>query len=124
MPHLHFAYVELRDLAAAAGFDVVSTGSFEFPAPQTRFAEWLRRLSERAPGVGAAVADSIDAAVGHTPGIRYMGTHHLIVFRKNREALPKPPSPWWLAQLPAEDSADLATDAAAPAAAATGALTR
>jgi SAM-dependent methyltransferase len=104
VPHLHFAYVELRDLAAAAGFDLISSGSFEFPAPQSRAADWLRRLSERAPRAGALVADSIDAVAAAIPGVRYMGTHHLLVFRKSRQAPLEPQPPWWLARLPDEGS--------------------
>jgi ubiquinone/menaquinone biosynthesis C-methylase UbiE len=95
VPHIHFAFSELVTLAADAGFRLDTFGSFEFPAPQSRFADILRRLSERLPRTGDLAADTVDAAVAAIPGLRQMGTHHLLVFTKVAEARTEPAEPWW-----------------------------
>jgi len=98
-PHFHFAFAELRDLAADAGFELLAEGSFEFPAPQSPLAERLRRLSERRPWLGNLLSDGLELAVAATPGLNLMGTHHELVFRKVGEPLAEPRVPWWPAAL-------------------------
>jgi SAM-dependent methyltransferase len=98
-PHFHFAFAELRDLATDAGFEVVSQGSFEYPAPQSPLAERLRRLSARSPRVGNLLSDALETAVAAIPGLNLMGTHHELVFRKVGDPLPQPSRPWWPAAL-------------------------
>ena len=98
-PHLHMSFAELRDLAADAGFELLSATSFEFPAPQSRFAGWLRKLYDLAPGLGRRVSDGIERAVAAVPGLSGMGTHNLLVLRKVRSARIRPSQPWWPAGL-------------------------
>jgi SAM-dependent methyltransferase len=100
VPHLHFCFAELRDLAADAGFQLISSGSFEFPAPQSPFADRLRRLTSRAPRLGNGVADVLERTASMTPGLSLMGTHHLLVFRRVAAPRPRPRIPWWPAHLP------------------------
>ncbi|MGB2939364.1 MAG: class I SAM-dependent methyltransferase [Candidatus Dormiibacterota bacterium] len=100
VPHVHFAFAELRDLAQDAGFDVVAAGSFEYPAPQSVAAAWLRRVVDASPRLGYALADTLEATIAATPGLNLMGTHHLIVLRKVRRSAAQARKPWWPAQLP------------------------
>lgn len=103
-PHVHFAFAELRDMAADAGLRLVSRGSFEFPAPQSRAANTLRQLTERSPAAGNFVSDALERGVAALPGLRMMGTHHLLIFR--REGLPTARKrEWWPAQLAADGAA-------------------
>lgn len=95
VPHIHFTGRELRELAADAGFDPVSEASFEFPAPQSRCADWLRSLSRSRPRLGDLASDGIEAVCSRLPGVRMMGTHHEMVFRKVREPRAEPVTPWW-----------------------------
>jgi len=101
-PHFHFSYRELRDLGEDAGLRLIMSGSFEFPAPQSRFAGWLRRLTAARPHLGNAVADALEHAVATLPGINLMGTHHVVVFRKVGPPRPDPRVPWWPASLVVE----------------------
>lgn len=107
-PHFHFAFSELRDLAADAGFELLSQGSFEFPAPQSPLADRLRRLSARTPWLGNLLSDAVEYGVAAIPGLNLMGTHHELVFRKVGPPRNEPRTPWWPARLvPAEgDAAD------------------
>jgi SAM-dependent methyltransferase len=99
VPHFWFTFRELRDLAADAGFELLSASSFEFPPPQSKTAMWMRRMAERHPRRGHLVSDTVEALVARTPGLRMMGTHHCLVFRKVGEARPQPSVPWWPAML-------------------------
>ena len=99
-PHVHFAEVELERLAADAGFDLVRAGSFEFPAPQSPFADRLRRLTARSPRAGNLLSDGVERVIGAVPEINRMGTHHLLVFKRNRPPRPFPEPPWWVATVP------------------------
>ena len=99
VPHLWFCFRELRDLAADAGYELLDASSFEFPPPQSKTAMWMRRLTERDARRGHAVSDAFERAVAATPGLRMMGTHHCLVFRKVAEARPRPAVPWWPALL-------------------------
>jgi 2-polyprenyl-3-methyl-5-hydroxy-6-metoxy-1,4-benzoquinol methylase len=98
-PHFHFSFRELRDLAADAGLEVICTTSFEYPAPQSPFADHLRRLTERSSALGERIADGLERLVSRTPGLSLMGTHHLIVLRRVRRPLAEPRTPWWPARL-------------------------
>jgi SAM-dependent methyltransferase len=99
-PHVHFAARELIELAEDAGFRLLSAGSFEFPAPQSSVATRLRTLGEGLPARSDALADAVERLCAVTPGIRQMGTHHLLVFRKEAEAGAHPRRPWWPATIP------------------------
>ncbi|TMC48359.1 MAG: class I SAM-dependent methyltransferase [Chloroflexi bacterium] len=99
VPHIHFCFAELRDLAADAGFRLLSSSSFEFPAPQSPLADRLRRLTSRAPRLGNATADLLEGLVSVTPGLSLMGAHHLLVLRKVAPPRPRPSTPWWPAHL-------------------------
>ncbi|MFN2464911.1 MAG: class I SAM-dependent methyltransferase [Candidatus Dormibacteria bacterium] len=81
-PHRHFTYAELRDLAHQCGLEVELSRSFEFPAPQSTAAVWLRTLTDRHPALGDALAGGFEWAAGRVPGLRLMGTHHLLVLRR------------------------------------------
>jgi SAM-dependent methyltransferase len=107
-PHFHFAFAELRDLAADAGFALLASGSFEFPAPQSPLAERLRRLSQRHPRLGDLLSDALELAVAATPGLNLMGTHHELVFRKVAEPRAEPRAPWWPAALVGDSGGDSA----------------
>jgi SAM-dependent methyltransferase len=98
-PHFWFCFAELRDLAADAGFELLHTSSFEFPPPQSKTAMWMRTLTARHPRRGDAVSDVVERLVALTPGLRMMGTHHCLVFRKVAPARPQPRVPWWPAAL-------------------------
>jgi SAM-dependent methyltransferase len=98
-PHVHMAFTELRDLAADAGFELISSGSFEFPAPQSRFAGWLRKLHDWSPNMGRHVSNGVERIVAAVPGLSAMGTHNLLVLRKVRPARTQPTRPWWPASL-------------------------
>jgi SAM-dependent methyltransferase len=99
VPHIHFAAAELIELAGDAGLEPITVGSFEFPAPQSALAGWLRQLTESRPGVGNAVSDGLERAAAAIPGISGLGTHHLMVLRKIADPLPQPRRPWWPATL-------------------------
>src|SRR5205807_8746925 len=79
-PHFHSSFAELRELGRGAGLEVVAAGSFEFPAPQSAAARWLRRLVDREPWLGLAVADGFENVVSALPGLSLMGTHNLVVY--------------------------------------------
>jgi hypothetical protein len=95
VPHFHFSFRELRDLACDAGMEVMSSKSFEFPAPQSSFADHLRRLTHRHTAMGNLVSDTLERLVSAIPGLSLMGTHHLIVLRKTRPPRAQPRVPWW-----------------------------
>jgi hypothetical protein len=97
-PHFHFSFAELRDLGTAAGLEVVRSGSFEFPAPQSKLAAWLRAAVDRNPRVGLAVSDQLERTIAGLPGLRLMGTHNLVVYRKVATTSWQP-GQWWVANL-------------------------
>ena len=106
VPHLHFSVRELCELAEDAGFELVEPpSSFEFPVPQAASARRLRELTGRSPRLGNAVADAVERLATALPGVRQMGTHHLLVFRKVAEARALPRRPWWPTLLPADPAA-------------------
>jgi ubiquinone/menaquinone biosynthesis C-methylase UbiE len=92
LPHTHHIQAETRKLFAAAGLDRLSWTTFEFPPPQSRMAAWFERRDER----GRRMVDVLEAIAQHTPFIRRLGTHHLMVTRKTRDPVaPRPPSGVW-----------------------------
>ena len=99
VPHFHFSFSELRDLARDAGLELIDTGSFEFPAPQSGLAEWLRNLGRTHPAVADALGDGFETTMSKLPGVSSMGTHLLLVLRKRAEPLSRPSRGWWLTGL-------------------------
>ncbi|HET9051736.1 MAG TPA: hypothetical protein VFO60_08530, partial [Candidatus Dormibacteraeota bacterium] len=75
-------------------FRLLSAGSFEFPPPQTGLAAALRALTARLPRLGAAASDAVERACAATPGVRLMGTHHLLVFRREGAVRDRPRRPF------------------------------
>lgn len=94
-PHIHYSPVELRRLADRCGMETVLEGSFEYPVPQSRLAEWLRCLSAFAPDLGDRCSDFVDRALGTLPGVHRLGTHTLLVLRKTRPTPASVPDGWW-----------------------------
>ncbi len=93
LPHTHHIPAQTQGLFRAAGLDPVSWSTFEFPPPQSATAAWLER---RGPA-GRRVVDRIEALCQATPGLRRMGTHLFMVFRRTDAPLPPggpPPGLW------------------------------
>lgn len=95
VPHVHYAAVELRRLAAAVGLETVAHASFEFPAPQSQLAGALRWLSAHCAAIGDRCSDVVDRLCALTPGVRSMGTHNLLVLRKVGPTPVTVPDRWW-----------------------------
>jgi len=89
LPHTHHIPAETQELFDAAGLSPVSWSTFEFPPPQSATAAWL----ERHGPAGRRAVDRIEALCRATPGLRRMGTHLFMVFRRSGDPLPPGPPP-------------------------------
>ena len=78
LPHTHHIYAETRELFRAAGMETFSWSTFEFPPPQAELAQWLDARGD----LGKKIVDGIEVVCRHTPLVRRMGCHHLMVSRK------------------------------------------
>jgi SAM-dependent methyltransferase len=87
VPHTHHIYAQTRALFAAAGLHTIGWSTFEFPPPQSATSAWLEARGD----LGRKAVDAIEAMAVRTPGLRRLGSHLLMVARK--EGLPVAPAP-------------------------------
>jgi len=89
LPHTHHIPAQTQELFAAAGLSPVSWSTFEFPPPQSAMASWLDRHGP----AGRRAVDRIEALCRATPGLRRLGTHLFMVFRRTDAPLSSSPPP-------------------------------
>ena len=113
LPHTHHIQAETRRMFAAAGLTTVTWGSFEFPPPQSRFAAWLEKRGDE----GIRIARAVEAVAQHTPCVRRLGTHLLMIATKTGEPVAgRPPPGTWPGPLSSDAGASSPIDAGSPAA--------
>jgi SAM-dependent methyltransferase len=89
LPHTWHIQEETRELLAAAGLEVTTFSTFEFPPPESATAAFLER---RGPA-GRRVVDVIEAACRRVPLVNRLGCHLLLVAVKAGEAVAETPPP-------------------------------
>ena len=92
LPHTHHIPAETSELFAAAGLVCAGWSTFEFPPPQSELAA---RLDRRGPA-GRRAVDRLESICRRLPGVRRLGTHLFMVFRKDGDPIaPRPPRGIW-----------------------------
>jgi len=92
LPHTHHIPAETTGMFAAAGLSCLRWSTFEFPPPQSATAAWFEARGPR----GRWAVDRVEAVAQRLPGVRRLGTHLFMVFRKTGQPVgPRPPRGIW-----------------------------
>lgn len=92
LPHTHHIPAETSEMFATAGLSLVDWSTFEFPPPQSGLAAWLDRRGHR----GRQAVDRLEALCRRLPGVRRLGTHLFMIFRKTADPVfASPPRGVW-----------------------------